>query len=371
MRKKTLVCILAETRAHKLTWPLFKKNLIDVLDADLALCISVPHDYDFSNPFWQFSKYKWDVPEYDDWGKAFDEARSQMLGSHDARVVEDWRLLLGVQDQWLGGVKAVNQHPGSAGILIFFRWLLLQRILQENLCEVYDRFVITRSDFLWENQHPDLSLLDECFIWLPMGESYGGVTDRHVILNRDDLGAYLNLLEEILMRPKVLKVQMDWRTDWNLEKFIYFILVKSGREHKLRFFPYCMYSVRERYGSTSWAKGVWSKEHGFYIKYPTELEASKSVSLLLAAKSWGDLISKDKVLTFDSLVESEILLAQVANKVKSPESLSVLLLRSRLNRKKYTFLQLFIFALRNPLLLKDRMFWGRVRLVINKIIFFR
>lgn len=304
MRKKTLVCILAETRAYKLTWSHFKRNLIDALDADLALCISVPHDYEFSNPFWQFAQYKWDVPEYGDWGQAFDEARADLLAPSERPVGDDWRLLLDVGDQWLGGVKAENQHPGSAGILIFFRWLLLQRILQENLHIKYDRFVITRSDFLWENPHPDLKVLDEAFIWIPDGEGYGGVTDRHVVLNRDDLQNYLNLLEEILLRPQELKRAMEGRTDWNLEKFIYLMLGKTGCASRLRYFPYCMYSVRESNGSTSWSKGVWSDELGFYIKYPAEQDASKSVSRLLTNRNWHDLIHGHESCGFNARVLS-------------------------------------------------------------------
>ena len=36
---KRLVCIMAQARTHELTWSQFKKNVLDELDADLALCI--------------------------------------------------------------------------------------------------------------------------------------------------------------------------------------------------------------------------------------------------------------------------------------------------------------------------------------------
>ena len=38
-KEKTLVVILAETRAHELTYKNIKENLIDIVEADLAVCI--------------------------------------------------------------------------------------------------------------------------------------------------------------------------------------------------------------------------------------------------------------------------------------------------------------------------------------------
>ena len=38
---KTLVIILSQTREHELTFNSFKKNVIDVLKADLCLCIGI------------------------------------------------------------------------------------------------------------------------------------------------------------------------------------------------------------------------------------------------------------------------------------------------------------------------------------------
>ena len=49
--KKTLVCIIAQTRSHEVTWDKFEKNLLNELNADLALCIGVTENYNFNNPF--------------------------------------------------------------------------------------------------------------------------------------------------------------------------------------------------------------------------------------------------------------------------------------------------------------------------------
>ena len=51
--KKTLVCIIAQTRSHEVTWDKFEKNVLNELNADLALCIGVTGNYNFNNPFWK------------------------------------------------------------------------------------------------------------------------------------------------------------------------------------------------------------------------------------------------------------------------------------------------------------------------------
>lgn len=95
-----LVCILCQTRARELTWAYFKKNVLDVLNADLALCIGIDTNYDYSNPFWQHAKYRWTVKEIDDYGVGFDEAQRRL--THSGCSVPNLRKLLEIKDQWLG-----------------------------------------------------------------------------------------------------------------------------------------------------------------------------------------------------------------------------------------------------------------------------
>ncbi len=125
---KTLVCILCETRAHELTWNPFRKYLLEPLQADLALCIGMPENYHKSNNFYQNAKFIWTSPEYEDYGEGFEEARKWFHSN------ENWRLLLKVKNFWLGGIKdPYDQQPASAGILIYYRWLLLKQLLEQNL----------------------------------------------------------------------------------------------------------------------------------------------------------------------------------------------------------------------------------------------
>jgi hypothetical protein len=266
---KTLVIVLSETRASELTFDNFKKNVIDELNADLCLCIGVKPDYDYENPFYKLSKYNFLYNEPDDYGDAFDYAYNIL--TENKKFDENhlhWREFLKIKDHLLGGVKdTTNQHPGSAGILIFFRWFLLKNL---NLLDIYDRFIITRSDFIYQLPHPKLELMDPKYIWIPNGEHYGGYTDRHVILSKSNIETYLNIFNNFVFRSNEYFTKMENKTDWNLEKLIKFHLEQNNVADLVKWMPYIMYSVRNINGTTRWSSGNFSKQLGYYIKYHTE-----------------------------------------------------------------------------------------------------
>jgi hypothetical protein len=268
---KTLVIILSETRAYNLTFENFKKNVIDELHADLCLCIGVKTDYDYNNPFYNLSKYNFLYNEPTDYGDAMESAYKIL--SENKTIDIHWREFLKIKDQFMGGIKdANNQHPGSAGILIFFRWFLLQNLIENNLINEYDRFIITRSDFIYQLPHPKIELLDEKYIWIPDSESYGGYTDRHAILSKQNIQQYLNIFNQFVLQSKEYFMKMQNYNQWNLEKLIKFHLQQSNII--VKHIPYIMYSIREINGTTRWSIGKYRKDLGYYIKYESEYEKS-------------------------------------------------------------------------------------------------
>lgn len=287
---KTLVIILSETRASELTFDGFKKNVIDQLNADLCVCIGVKPDYDYNNPFYQLAKHRFLYNEPDDFGDAFDYAYdiiSQNKPEYECVTDENghvthktplhWREFLKIKDQFLGGIKDPhNQHPGSAGILIFFRWFLLKNLIENDIINKYDRFVITRSDFIYQLPHPKVECMNENCIWIPNEEHYGGYTDRHVVLSKNNIEQYLNILNNFVLRSnEYFQKMMPYSNEvehagMNLEKLIKFHLEQNNVLHLVKEFPYIMYSVRNNGGSTRWGEGTFSNELGYYVKYKTE-----------------------------------------------------------------------------------------------------
>ncbi|MBN2432794.1 MAG: hypothetical protein JXQ27_15065 [Acidobacteria bacterium] len=278
--ESALVIILAETREHVLTFDLFKKNLLDIMNADLCLCVARNHREDTANPFYRHARYIWRYEEPDDWGDAFDDLQRRR------GLQNDWRKLLELGDQWLGGVRAPDEHPGSAGILLFFRLFLKESIIRHHVLDHYDRFIVTRSDFMHRVPHVPLTLLNPGYIWIPDGEDYGGYTDRHLIAHRSDILPVLSVADRILTEPEALYTEMAHCTNWNLERFIKFSFTSMGLEPKIRRFPYTMYTVRSVGGNTRWRRGDYSGRLGYYIKYYDEYRGYKLASLLI--KEHGD-----------------------------------------------------------------------------------
>ena len=249
---KTLVCIIAQTRSHEVTWENFNKNVLNELDADLAVCIGVTKNYNYQNPFWKNAKHKWTVQEYgDDYTEAFNYAQKEILKDLQKKKEEDdWKILLNIKDFWLGGIKNFTSKDktelthnlnwkkdrvGSSSILIFYRWLLLQKLKEENLIEKYDRFIITRSDFFWPIKHPPLSSMRSDSVWIPDGEGYGGYCDRYALVSKDDIIEYLSLIKPILIEPKKLYNLMKHKNNWNLEMYIklYFKIKNLKKKNKV------------------------------------------------------------------------------------------------------------------------------------------
>jgi hypothetical protein len=186
-----------------------------------------------------------------------------------------WREFLKLKDQFLGGIKDnTEQHQGSGGILIFFRWFLLKNLIDNDLINKYDRFIITRSDFIYQLPHPKVEYMNENYIWIPDDEKYGGYTDRHVVLSKNNIESYLNILNNFVHKSNEYFMKMKNKSDWNLERLIKFHLKQNNVLHLVKEFPYVMYSVRNINDSTRWSVGNYSNKLGYYIKYQTEYEKS-------------------------------------------------------------------------------------------------
>ena len=281
--ESVLVIVLAETRAYQHTFELFNKNLLQVMGADLCLCVARNEREDTDNPFYQNAKYIWQYDEMDDWGDAYDDM--QRIKSLNA----NWRKLLGIKDHWLGGVKGDGEQPGSAGILLFFRLFLKESIIKHDILDKYDRFIITRSDFVHRVPHVPLQFLDKEYIWIPDGEDYGGFTDRHIVVQRDDLMDVISISDEIIYDPGKLFSKMINVSDWNLEKYIKFSFTEKNLISKIRRFPYTMYSVRPVGGHTSWSEGYYDDQLGYYIKYKSEYENYLIAARLVSEKKgWNE-----------------------------------------------------------------------------------
>jgi len=227
----------------------------------------VVHENEFPNDLWKSRFYG--IKKSTNNGYV----RQQYVTTYKKHV--HWREFLKIKDQFLGGIKDPhNQHPGSAGILIFFRWFLLKSLIENDIINKYDHFVFTRSDYIYQLPHPKVEFMDKSTIWIPDSEHYYGYTDRHAILSQQNIESYLNILNNMVLRSNEYLLKMQNKCNWNLEQLIMFHLEQNNVLQHVKEFPYVMYSVRNINGSSSWSMGEFSEKLGYYIKYQSEYEKS-------------------------------------------------------------------------------------------------
>jgi hypothetical protein len=267
---RVLVVVVGTTRAWELCWESVSTNLLDELDADLALCLG---DRDQGpNPFYERAKYIWETHEPDDWAEAYDEAAGD----------SSWRALLRPGDHLFGGITSTEHpQPGLAALVVYVRYFLKQCLDREGITKQYDWVILTRSDFLWPIPHPDVRLLSDRRIYTFDGEQYGGLAFRHLIIPRRHADRVLSLYDAVFDDAERLADRLDrWRMvmDWwilNLERFQLARMCDLGLWRELRFLGYVPFTVRARGGPTAWSIGTFDDELGAFVKYPLERQRSQ------------------------------------------------------------------------------------------------
>lgn len=273
-KRSTLVCVIGETRGASATWRAFKSNVLEALDADLALCIGVNSEYDYSNPFWQHAIYRWCVNEQFDFASQIDTLAERLLG---VKKRKNWRQLIRDGGGFMfGGLCKLGGNTewahASGGILLYFRHVLKQKIEENSICSKYDWVIVTRSDYMWNMAHPRVHFRGERKIWIPDGEQYGGFTDRHAVLPTELVAQYLGVLESMVHHQAYYSEMLRRNPgNSNLETLIKLHLNFFGLSESIGMFPYCMYTVRAPGQQASgWSKGEYLDRFGNYVKYPSE-----------------------------------------------------------------------------------------------------
>jgi hypothetical protein len=284
--ERTLVCILAKTRAHDVTFRSFKQFVLDELDADLALALTIDDQYDYENPFWQHAHYRWTAPDYKDFGEGFDRAQA-MLCQFNELDPPDWRSLLRLPGAWAGRIKDAEPRASASAILPFCRWLLLDCLRRDLVLEKYDRFIITRSDFRWLSPHPPFEILSPNFIWVPDSEHHGGINDRHAVVSRRHVEIFLSGLKDILLEPYILFEEMKGKAR-NDEQMLAHHLKRHNCLDCVRTFPNVMYTARSRLDfSPTWSSGRYEPTAGHYVKYESEFRIATAMSkLVIRREDW-------------------------------------------------------------------------------------
>lgn len=262
---KTLVIVIGSIRGGHYAWTSFQTNLLGTLHAHFAYL--GPDDPNLMAPE---VHYNWHYDDLNDWGDFFDDMVEPSMWRHLCSEFPPGGA------QFLGGVR--NCQEGSAALLLAYRELLYRIVEAQELYNIYDWFVLTRSDQLHLCKHQALEALDTTSIYIAEGEDYGGVSDRHTIYPASLFLTGLGVTRALMQESHVFVDHFNKTGDhMNLESVLKFYFSMRGlhvqRSHRTFF------GVIRQCDKTRWSSGtshLVGEKMGFKVKYLSELQVAET-----------------------------------------------------------------------------------------------
>jgi hypothetical protein len=256
--EKTLVILIGNARGGEKTWHSMYENLLVPYNADLAICFGYKENK--TESLYTRSKYVWELPEYTEWADYYVE-----------NFGEDgiWKKVFSMVGN--NGFSGLYHSIGSSAITFAIRdWILKNK---KNVLLEYDRIIITRSDYFYYRQHP---ILDNSHFWIPFGEGYGGITDRHHIFPSSDIDSVLGIVNNYVNSNDIIE---DFGHNFellNIERCYIKYFGRIGYSKKIKQFERVQFTVRTYGDSTRWWVGpeggtlLVPGHTDLYIKYENE-----------------------------------------------------------------------------------------------------
>tara|TARA_B100000282_G_C31734253_1_gene492534 strand:- start:629 stop:1513 length:885 start_codon:yes stop_codon:yes gene_type:complete len=160
---KYLIILSGIPRGGHKTWASLVRNVQKPLNADIALLYG--DKFKISKYLRNQSRFDWQFKEPENW-KDFYQERFQ-----DESVLDFIK-----KGSKYGMAGGIDDFDGSGAIVQGFRMIVYENYLDELL--KYDYIIYTRFDQYYVSTHPHFKG-DK--LWIPKGEDYFGICDRHVI----------------------------------------------------------------------------------------------------------------------------------------------------------------------------------------------
>lgn len=250
---KTLIILIGNSRGSEVAWESLYTNAIRPLYADLALVFGKGEE---KNSLYDRASYIKLVDEYDDWGDCIDEiAKKTNMNSID------WRKSL---------LNFFKFASWSTAIIFSFRYFVKELIEENELLDKYDQFIITRSDHYYAFEHPTL---DDNHIWVPKGEDYGGITDRHLVISKS------NIMDTLEIIPWCFKNMDKIKSGDNPETVLKKMYSDIGIFSKIKRFDRTFFTVKRKTEQNRWGKQkpLYIEHLGIYSKYPNEYKMTMNL----------------------------------------------------------------------------------------------
>ena len=198
MSTKYLTVLAGSPRGGELTWQSLYRNVLNPLNSDLAICTG--NKWLDSQSFIKRANYLWNFEEPEDW---FQYYRENFQGN--------W------EEYFNLGKNTGLYNSGS------IHFALKDIVLRNHLKVLmkYDTIIYTRFDQFYIDEHPHL---DNSNIWIPEGEDYFGICDRHSVVPTHKIEEFLDICSYI-NKPEALNVDSDYLNSLNSDNSIFLEII--------------------------------------------------------------------------------------------------------------------------------------------------
>jgi len=275
---RTLVALIGQIRGGELAERSLIQHVLKPNQADLVLMVPKTASL-LNSSLAARARYVWTLREPENWKQPI-AAIAQALGAHR------WLDLANNSGAvWFLGPARLRRgvrSPSTAAPNLVYRHLLKRHLVQHRLIEQYTRFIITRADHVYGCHH-DVSRFDlHHRVYVPTGEDYGGVCDRHIVCGQADVLACLSIIDGPLLHPERYVKQADSMATCGPEPFMKLRLQELGLWPRLRRFARVMYLSSDK-GNGSSVLNKTSKEPSYpkpaapgqHVKYLDEFVATR------------------------------------------------------------------------------------------------
>jgi hypothetical protein len=165
------------------------------------------------------------------------------------------------------------------------RWFLRAYLSEFNFHGLYDRFVITRSDHYYKCNH-DLRDLSSYYIWIPYGQDWHGICDRHIVCGAQHVYDVLNVLPPLILhleRYEKYSRASGFHTLSSTETFLKLRLKESGLLPLVRRCARVMFTCAVNGDNFLWSSPFKDEiPERVYVKYKQEYALAKFQCLEIA-----------------------------------------------------------------------------------------
>lgn len=251
--KKYLIVLAGSPRGGENTWKSFLKYVLYPLEADLAICTG--DKFYSKNLLTENAKYEWIFDEPKDWFEYYQNNYSN-----------NWK------NFFLSGKDTGLYNSGSIHFAI--KDIILKNYI--NTIHDYKYLIYSRFDQFYTSKHIEISD-EEKKIYIPQGEDYFGVGDRHAVLTTDLASSFLNICNYVDKNESTenLPNYLNCET-----AYLRFLKHENLFKYIIRY-PRKQFTASKKDDKTNWriAKYKVYMYEDLYIKYPDEFLVSIRNSL--------------------------------------------------------------------------------------------